>query len=72
MISCSQPAGTELENRVPGVATISPLAAAAIATTLGGIAIVGTRFLVGHTDPLTLAFSGASPRATSRKSLSEG
>jgi len=45
MISCSQPAGTELENRVPGVATISPLAAAAIATTLGGIAIVGTRFL---------------------------
>lgn len=30
--------------------------AAAAATSLGGAAIVGTRYLVGHVDPLTLAF----------------
>lgn len=39
-----------------GASDLTALIAAAIATTLGGAAIVGTRFLVGQTDPITLAF----------------
>jgi drug/metabolite transporter (DMT)-like permease len=55
MSSSSHAQDSGLVTRTPIRSTVAPLAAAATAATLGGAAIVGTRFLVGHhADPLTV------------------